>query len=163
MVSCAFVLALALMAQAAPAPARQAEAKGGIWEIKNASGDVMLASKYILISEGPTGVTLKDLETSSQVRADKRSDGSVKFPTTTMSTKSWGATDITLDRVSGDSASGTLTLVGGTTITVLATRLVSVWACAHDPTAHVAKTEDEMRTATAKNGCVGWHKVEPPK
>lgn len=163
MVPCAVVLAVALIAQAAAAPASQTEAKGGIWEIKNASGDVMPASKYLLISEGPTGVTLKDLETSSQVRADKRPDGSVTFTTKTMSTNAWRATDITLDRVSGDSTPGTLTLVGGTTVAVFALRLVSVWACAHDPTAHVAKTEEEMRSATAKNGCVGWHKVEPPK
>ncbi len=161
MVTGVSIFALALIVQSGSV--LQTQTKGDVWEIKNVSGDVIPASKYVLISEGPTGVTLKDLETSTQVRADKRPDGSVKFPTTAMSTKGWGATDITLNRVSGDSASGTLTMVGGTTIAVLARRLVSVWACAHDPTAHVAKTEDEMRNATAKNGCVGWHKVESQK
>lgn len=40
--------------------------------------------------------------------------------------------------------------------------LLSVWACSnHNNPTHTADSQEQMTELTAKNGCTGWHKLEP--
>jgi hypothetical protein len=122
---------------------------------------------YLFIKEERGQVTVTDLETSSTTTAKQSKIGELSFPVPIQSKGPVGTSSgpefVLKGSLDGPGMSGHIVTASGQ-IAVKAAKLVSVWSCSsHTDPAHLAKTEEEMRAATAKNNCKGWHKVDPPK
>jgi hypothetical protein len=54
-----------------------------------------------------------------------------------------------------------LTGLNGQALELMVEPLLSVWACSnHNNPTHTADSQEQMTALTAKNGCIGWHKLD---
>ena len=135
-------------------PSRQAPKDlSGFYEVMGREGN---SAKYVYIAEKRSGdITIRDLNTSAEVHGTKQA-GALVFPDSR-----WE--ELRFDKYSDRSMTGVTTYASGVKAEIVATKLVSVWSCANHPTAHLAKSEQDMKDHTTKYSCSGWHKVDPPK